>query len=121
MEKEDGLKVLDSASYAGMFGKKFEYAMRAFSRGQLPFGPVPEALGKVAGAAYKAVTKAGDSDAANYAAAKSVKDTAIKPAIVAGASAVSPVLGGVANVAMRNRDVSDAIVEGLSGAPKPKK
>jgi hypothetical protein len=121
MEKEDELKVLDSASYAGMFGKKFEYAMRAFSRGQLPFGPVPEALGKVAGAAYKAVTKAGDSNAANYAAAKSVKDTAIKPTIVAGASAVSPVLGGVANVAMRNREFSDAIVEGLSGTQKPKK
>jgi hypothetical protein len=121
LEKEDELKVLDSASYAGMFGKKFEYAMRWFSRGQIPGGPIPEAIGRLGGAAYKAVANAGDSDAANYNAAKAVKDTVLKPAFVGGASAFNPVAGGVVNYYARDKEISEGIIEGLSGAPKPKK
>jgi hypothetical protein len=121
MEKEDDLKFLDAASYAGMFGKKFEYAMRWFSRGQLPGGPIPEAIGRLGGAAYKAAANAGDSDAANYNAAKAVKDTVLKPAAVGTVSAINPVAGGVVNYFARDKDVSEWIVEGLSGTPKPKK
>ena len=121
LEKEDELKVLDAASYAGMFGKKFEYAMRWFSRGQLPGGPIPEAIGRVGNAAYKAAAKAGDSDAANYNAAKAAKDIILKPAAVGTASAINPVLGGAVNYAARDKDISESIVEGLSGAKKPKK
>jgi hypothetical protein len=121
LEKEDELKVLDSASYAGMFGKKFEYAMRWFSRSQLPGGPIPVAIGRLGGAAYKAIANAGDSDAANYNAAKAVKDTVLKPAAVGTASAINPVLGGAVNYFARDKDISESIVEGLSGVEKPKK
>jgi hypothetical protein len=121
LEKEDELKVLDSASYAGMFGKKFEYAMKAVSGRGLPFGPIPEAIGRSIGAVYKAATKAGDSDAANYNAVKSIKDTTLKPMAVGGASAINPVLGAGVNYLARNKGINESIVEGLSGAPKPNK
>ena len=121
LEKEDELKVMDSASYAGMFGKKFEYAAKIVSGRGLPFGPIPEAAGRAIVAGYGAVAKGGDSDTANYNLAKSVKDTGVKPLVVGTASAINPALGAVANYGMRRRDVSDAIVEGLSGTEKPKK
>ena len=121
LEKEDELKVMDSASYAGMFGKKFEYAAKIVSGRGLPFGPIPEAIGKGLIAGYGAVAKGGDSDTANYNFAKSIKDTGVRPLIVGGASAINPALGAVANYGVRRRDVSDAIVEGLSGTENPKK
>jgi hypothetical protein len=124
LEKEPEEQVLDAASYAGMFGKKFEYIMKATSRGQFPMGPVPEAMGRAISAVYKSATKAGDSDQANYQAVKSIKRAGMDPIIVGGASAVpviGPALGLGASQAMRNRTFSDDIIEGLSGGEKPKK
>jgi hypothetical protein len=121
MEKDPEIQVLDAASYAGMFGKKFEYLSRILVRKQLPMGPIPEAAGKALVAAGTALEKGGDSDRANYNALKSVQRTGLNPVVVGGASAVNPVLGAGANYLMRDRDFSDAILEGLTGVEKPKK
>jgi len=121
MEKDPMIQVLDAASYAGMFGKKFEYLSRMVIREQVPMGPIPEAAGKAVIAASSAIKKEGDSDRANYNALKSVQRTGLNPVVVGGASAFNPVAGGVANYIMRDRDYSDAILEGLTGVEKPKK
>ena len=84
-------------------------------------GPIPEAAGKALVAAGTALEKGGDSDRANYNALKSVQRTGLNPVVVGGASAVNPVLGAGANYLMRDRDFSDAILEGLTGVEKPKK
>jgi hypothetical protein len=124
MEKDPEIQVLDAASYAGMFGKKFEYLSRILVRKQLPMGPIPEAGGKAVVAGITALEKGGDSDRANYNALKSVQRTGLNPVVVGGASAVpavGPVLGAGANYFMRDRDFSDSILEGLTGVEKPKK
>jgi hypothetical protein len=121
MEKDPTIQVLDAASYAGMFGKKFEYLSRIVVREQVPMGPIPEAAGKAAIAATAAIKKGGESDRANYNALKAVQRTGVNPVVVGGASAFSPVAGAVANYGLRRRDVSDEILEGLTGTQKPKK
>ena len=121
LENEEEVMVLDAASYAGMFGKKFEYLSRMVIRKQVPMGPIPEAGGKAVIALATAIQKQGDSDRANYNALKSVQRTGITPLVVGGLSAVSPALGTIANYKMRDREFADAILEGLTGVEKPKK
>jgi GNAT superfamily N-acetyltransferase len=121
LENEDEMKVLDAASYAGMFGKKFEYLSRMVIRKQVPMGPIPEAGGKGVIALATAVQKQGDSDRANYNALKSVQRTGITPLVVGAASAANPAFGTYANYKMRDREFADAVLEALSGVEKPKK
>jgi len=121
LEKDEGLQLLDASSYAGMFGKKFEYLSRMVIRKQVPMGPIPEAAGKAVIAAATAIDKGGDSDRANYNAAKAIQRTGLNPVVVGGASAINPALGTAANYLMRDRDISDSILSALTGAEKPKK
>lgn len=110
---EDWQKLFDSSSYAGMFGKKVEYLTKILLRDQIPVGVVPEAGAKALGASFKSLT--GDSEAADKRAAKQAYQVGVKPAVMAGASAVHPFFGFLANQALRQREVRDTFVEGVTG------
>jgi hypothetical protein len=120
LESEDYVwKVLTSLSYMGMFGARVETVGRAI-RNKSYGGPTIGAGVNAGAAAYKLATNS-DSDSAARSLAKEAESSAIKPAIVSAASAYNPVVGAIANQVMRNRDVKESIIEGLSGVEKPKK
>ena len=104
-EQEDWMKALDSASYAGMFGKKFEFLAKIVARQQFPVGPGLDAAGKsvaaAAGIAYK-------DD--NRAAKKQIYNAIEKPVVVGGSAAIHPFLGFMANQYMRQESTRDAFI-----------
>jgi hypothetical protein len=107
-EKRDELpmwrKLLDSASYAGMFGPKVEFLAKIMNRGQLPVGPSVEGAGKTV-AAVGGMSIAGDSP--QRSAKKQVYNSAVKPVVVGGSAAMHPFLGFMANQAMRQESTRD--------------
>ena len=120
LEEENELyKVLTSLSYMGMFGARIETVGRAV-RNKSYGGPTIGAGINAASAAYKLATNS-DSDSAARELAKQAEVIGVKPALVSGASAVNPAAGTAMNFFLRNRDVKESIIEGLSGVEKPKK
>lgn len=111
-EMEDWRKLLDDASYAGMFGKKFEYLAKFANRGQVPVGPAIEATGKTV-AASLGYTMSGDKPARE--AKKQIYNAAVKPAVVGTAAAAHPFFGFLANQVMRQEDVRDEFIGEKTG------
>jgi hypothetical protein len=92
------LKWLNAISYAGLLGPKFEAAMKTLKREQAPGGPTGQSvvnLGRSVVSAIESVVEGKDMSNSKRSLAKATVPIA-KGALVAGASAVSPVLGAVA-------------------------
>jgi len=119
LEEDEWYKVLTSGSYMGMFGARIETVGRAV-RNKSYGGPT---IGTGINTLYYAGKLATDpdSDSAARNVAKQVESMGVKPALVSGAAAVNPVVGTGMNFYLRNRDVKESIIEGLSGVEKPKK
>ena len=106
-EMEDWRKLLDSASYAGVFGPKVEYLAKLVNRGQIPVGPALEAVGKTLAAAG-GLTQ--DGEAGERSAKKQIYNAGIKPLAVGSASLAHPFLGFMVNQAMRQESVRDEFI-----------
>jgi hypothetical protein len=118
LEEDEWYKVLTSLSYMGMFGARVETVGRAV-RNKSYGGPTIGAGINAAASAYKLATSP-DSDSAARELAKQ-GEMGVKAGVVSGASALHPVAGTAANFIMRDRDVKEGIIEGLSGVEKPQK
>jgi hypothetical protein len=91
-------KALNAFSYGGWLGPKFEYLMKFVQRDQLPGGPAVKMASNIARAAASAA-ELPFSDKRPGAVQKSLVKAAIpvtRGGMVAGASAVNPVLGALA-------------------------
>jgi hypothetical protein len=119
LEEDEWYKVLTSMSYMGMFGARVETVGRAV-RNKSYGGPTVGTGINAGAAAYKLATEP-DSDSAARNLAKQVESMGVKPALVSGAAAYSPVVGAGMNYITRRRDVKESIIEGLSGVEKPQK
>lgn len=110
-EMDDWMKLLDSASYAGLFGKKFEFLAKAVARKQMPVGPILDSGIKTAAAGYAAVHDLTvDGEEPGRTAQKQLFNTGTKPVLVGGAAAVHPFLGFMVNQAMRQEDVRNEFI-----------
>jgi hypothetical protein len=106
-KKEWWENVLDSASYAGMFGPKVEFVAKLVNRKQLPVGPTLEAGVKTV-AATGGMVMGGDTP--QRTANKQIYNAGVKPVVVGGASAIHPFLGFIFNQAMRQESTRDMFI-----------
>ena len=119
---------MDAASYAGMFGPKVEQAMKFVMRDQPPGGIVGQHAINTARAAKGYATAAIGPDekydkamaSANKAAVKAAIPP-VKGAIVAGASAINPLLGTAASVFANDTTLSNQAIEATQPEPPDKK
>jgi hypothetical protein len=92
------LKWLNAISYAGLLGPKFEAAMKTLKREQAPGGPTGQSvvnLGRSVVSAIESSAEGKDMSNSKRSLAKATVPIA-KGALVAGASAINPVLGAIA-------------------------
>jgi len=121
-------KLMDAASYAGVFGPKVEQAMKFVMRDQPPGGVVGQHTINAARAAKGYATAAIGPDekydkamaAANKAAVKAAIPP-VKGAIVAGASAINPTLGTAASMFVNDTTLSNAAIEATQPEKPDKK
>lgn len=121
-------KLMDAASYAGVFGPKVEQAMKFVMRDQPPGGVVGQHTINAARAAKGYATAAIGPDekydkamaAANKAAVKAAIPP-VKGAIVAGASAINPTLGTAASMFANDTTLSNAAIEATQPEKPDKK
>jgi hypothetical protein len=106
-KKEWWENVLDSASYAGMFGPKVEFVAKLINRGQFPVGPSLDAGGKAVAAAGGLVM---GGDTPQRTANKQIYNAGVKPVVVGGSAAIHPFLGFMANQAMRQESTRDMFI-----------
>ena len=119
---------VDAASYVGMFGPKVEQAMKFVMRDQPPGGIVGQHAINTARAAKGYATAAIGPDekydkamaSANKAAVKAAIPP-VKGAIVAGASAINPLLGTAASVFANDTTLSNQAIEATQPEPPDKK
>lgn len=107
------LKWANAASYSGIFGPKIEQAMKYIKRDQTPGGPagqIARNVGRAATSAIDAMAEGNDFSAAKKQATKAAIPL-IKGGVVAGASAVNPVLGGAAVQATNMTNWSNSLAE----------
>lgn len=115
------VKWANAASYAGVFGPKFEQAMKYIKRDQVPGGPVGQIarnVGRAGATALDSIAEGKDMGAAGKQAVKAAIPL-VKGGVVAGASAASPVLGAAAVQATNTTGWSNALTD-AAGADKGK-
>lgn len=103
----------NAASYAGVFGPKVEQMMKVIKRDQPPGGPAGQIavnVGRAGAATLDAMAEGKDFSSAKKAAAKAAIPI-VKGGVVAGASAINPVLGAATVQAANTTGWSNKISE----------
>ena len=111
-------KALEAIAFAGMLPPPIEMIIKSVTKGQLPGGPATEAFARVGEKVYNATAGKG-TEAAKRAAVEQAVELGLKPAIIAGASAISKPLGFFANVMTQNEYFTKNIADAVTGKEKP--